>query len=200
MAFTFKTLKGLGLEEDKIDIIMEAHNEVVKSLKEDKDRYKGEAEEVETLREELKKANETIKALGDNDYQQKYEKEKEDFEAFKRDIQLKEEAAAKRSAYKALLKEAGVIDGKLDSVLKVCDLENIELKDGKIEKADELLESIKTEWKDFIVQTSTTGANTSTPPGNESHKMTKEEIMKIKDATQRQKAIADNLDLFGYHN
>ena len=41
-------------------------------------------------------------------------------------------------------------------------------------------------------------ANVSNPPGGEPGKMTKKEIMEIKDAGERQKAIAENHELFGF--
>ena len=55
------------------------------------------------------------------------------------------------------------------------------------------------EWADFITTTTQKGADTTTPPANTGGgKMTKEEIFKIKDASERQKAIADNHELFGF--
>ena len=46
MAFTRKMLKALGIEEDKIDQIMDAHVEVVDALKADRDTYKADAEKL----------------------------------------------------------------------------------------------------------------------------------------------------------
>ena len=57
---------------------------------------------------------------------------------------------AKETAYRALLKEAGVSEKRIDTVLKVSDIDGIELADGKIKNADELTESVKKEWADFI--------------------------------------------------
>ena len=60
-----------------------------------------------------------------------------------------------------------------------------------------MAETVKTEWSDFIVTTSTTGANTSTPPTNNVTGKTKEEILSIKDGAARRQAMMDNPQLFG---
>lgn len=77
-------------------------------------------------------------------------------------------------------------------------MSEIVIEEGKIKDADKLTESIKKEWSDFITVQQTSGAQTQTPPSNTGGKLTKEEILKIKDSTQRQKAIAENMELFGY--
>ena len=60
------------------------------------------------------------------------------------------------------------------------------------------IKAIKEDWADFITTSSTTGAQTSTPPsGAGKTYKTKEEIFAIKDTAERQKAIYDNKELFG---
>ena len=72
------------------------------------------------------------------------------------------------------------------------------LTEGKIKDAAKLTENIKTEWADFIVKTETKGANPATPPAHSgSGAKTKDEIMAIKDRSERRAAIAENLELFG---
>ena len=83
--------------------------------------------------------------------------------------------------------------------MKVSDVDAIEFDDdGKIKGADDLTKSIKSEWADFITTTETKGAETPTPPSNNGGgKMSKADIMKIKDTSERQKAIIENHELFG---
>ena len=70
--------------------------------------------------------------------------------------------------------------------------------EGKLKNVDELKKSAKEEWADFIVSTGSQGAYTPNPPANTGgHKMTKEQIMGIKDAEARQKAMLDNPEAFG---
>ena len=99
------------------------------------------------------------------------------------------------SAYKSLLKEIGISEKRIDAVAKLAELDKIKLdKDGKIEGSDDLKKSLSEEWSDFIVKDGKEGAETSTPPENKGGKvMTKEEIMKIKDTTERQKALREYL-------
>jgi hypothetical protein len=123
---------------------------------------------------------------------------KEEFEKYKADVDKKETTRSKEIAYKELLKEVGVSEKRISAILKVTNLEEMKIKDGKFEDADSLKKSIKEEWADFIQTESTKGADTKKPPQNNGTKTrTKEEIMAIKDGTERRKAMAENPELFG---
>lgn len=199
MALTRKMLKAMGIEDEKIEQIIEAHTETVEALKEERDGYKVQAEKVPAIQRELDGYKENAeKNEGKNPYKVKYDALKEEFESFKKDITAKETKAAKTEAYRELLKKSGIIEKHIDKVLKVSDLDSIELdKDGKIKDVDKLRESIKNEWDDFIPKDmGTQGANTTTPPANTGGKMTKEQIFAIKDTAERQKAMLENKELF----
>lgn len=200
MALSRKMLKAMGIEDEKIDQIIEAHSDTVDALKEERDKYKVEAEKLPGIQKELDTLKEAAeKNEGKNPYKVKYDALKEEFETFKADTEKAASKAAKENAYKALLKESGILEKHIDKVLKVSDLDSIELdKDGNIKDVDALKKSIKEEWDDFIPQDKgTQGANTSTPPANTGGKKTKDEILAIKDTAERQKAIAENINLFG---
>ena len=98
------------------------------------------------------------------------------------------------------MQEAGVSEKRINAVLKVSDVDAIELDDeGKVKEADTLKKSIGEEWADFIVTTETKGATTATPPtGSGKVYKSKDEIMAIKDAKERQTAIAENHEMFGF--
>ena len=195
MSLTRKMLKAMGIEEEKIDQIIEAHTETVDSFKEKVNDYKDKAEKYDDVKKQLDDLKD-----GDNDWQKKYEKEHNDFEAYKNDVTAKETKRTKEHAIRELLKSAGVSEKRLDAVLKVTNLDDFELdKDGKIKDADKHTETVKTEWADFIETTTTKGANTANPPANNGKGTgkTKDEIMSIKDPAVRQKEIANNPELFG---
>lgn len=195
MAVTRKFLKALGIEDEKIDEIIEAHTEVTEALKKERDSYKADAEEVGELRKKVKDAE----AKDGEDWEAKYKEEHEAFESYKTAQSDKEIAKAKETAYAKLLKEANVSEKRISSILKVTDLSKVELdKEGALKNADTLSEAIKNEWADFITSSRTKGADTKTPPGSSSGKLSREEIMKIKDPVKRQKAIAENFEAFGY--
>lgn len=96
---------------------------------------------------------------------EEYDKLKNEYDGYKKDTEAKEIKQNKEAAYKNLLKEVGISEKRIDSVLKVSDLNGVELdKDGKIKDVDKLKESIKTEWEDFIVKDHQQGADTPKPP------------------------------------
>lgn len=197
MAFTRKWLSALGIEQDKVDEIIAAHTEVTDALKEQRDGYKADAEKLTGVQAELDKARADAEKIGKDPWKVKYDALKEDFDKFKSDLTAKETKAAKESAYRALLKEAGITEKRIDAVLKVSDVDSVKLdKDGNIEGSDELLKSIKSEWADFIPTESTEGAKTANPPKNTGGGKTKAEILAIKDTGERQRAIAENISLF----
>lgn len=114
--------------------------------------------------------------------------------------QTKKDAhAAKEAKFREQLKAAGVLEKYFDRIVRLSgeDIDKMEL-DGKgnVKDADKLAESLKTDWSDYVGSTSTKGAKVDTPPTNTGSKMTKDQIFAIKDAGERQAAIAANADLF----
>lgn len=194
MALTRKLLKGMGLTEEQMDTIIEAHTDTEDELKSDLARYKADAEKLPGVQAEL----ENLKAKGDDGWKDKHDKVKKEFDDYKREQLQKETKSAKETAYRELLKSAGISEKRIDSVLKVTDLSAVELlEDGKIKNADDLKKSIKEEWADFVVTTKQKGADTKDPPANNGGAMSRDDIFKIRDASERQAAIAANLNLFG---
>lgn len=193
MALTRAMLKGMQLTEEQVSAIIEEHSNAVQGLKDEIKKYKADAEKLPEVQKELDKLKE-----GDgNNWEKKYNDEHNAFENYKKEVAGREAIAKVRSAYRKLLVENGVGEKHVDAILRVTDFSNIKIdKEGKLENADKLAESIKSEWAGFITTTGTKGAQVSNPPGGSKTTMTKDEIMKIKDTSERQKAIAENIDLF----
>ena len=165
MALTRTILEAMGIEEKKIDEIISAHAETMSALKQQRDSYKAQADELAEVQRKLDEANETIKANDSDAWKVKYDAIKEEYENYKSDISAKETTRAKQAAYREVLKAAGVSDKRIDSIIRVSDIDSVELDEsGKIKEAEKLTESIKNEWADFIVSTNTKGADTATPP------------------------------------
>lgn len=195
----------MGIDDDKQDEIINAHIEVVNALKEERDGFKEDAKKANKLQKEIDDLNESMKNGERSPYKVKYEAKvdeyndlKKQFDDYKADVSAKELESKKSNAYKELLKESGVSEKRIDSVLRVTDLSKIELdNDGKIKDSDGLEKNIKEEWSDFIVTESKQGATVSNPPSNTGGgKKTKEEILAIKDTAERQQAMLQNKDLF----
>lgn len=200
MSLTRKWLSALGIEADKIDEIIKAHAETVDGLKEEIGKYKSDSEKLAEVTKERDQLKEVVKNDKTEELQKQYDELKTEYESYKSDVQTKEVKANRSSAYKTLLKNAGISDKRIDSVLRVTDLSKIEFDDdNKIVDADKVTESIKEEWADFIVSEGKKGANTANPPASIGGGVkTKDEIMAIADTEERQKAIAENHELFGF--
>lgn len=168
MALTRKMLRAMGIEDEKADEIIEAHAETVDALKQkaaeagrDGEEAEGLRKQVEQLKADLAKAQEKGDPEG---FKSKYEDEHKAFEDYKAQVAAKDADRTKRSLYRKLLAEAGVDPKRLDAVMRVADLSEVEVKDGAIQGADELEKGIKADWADFIPTTSTKGAEPATPP------------------------------------
>jgi hypothetical protein len=188
--------------KDAVNEIIEGHTTSIEALREERDSYKAEAQKANDLAKQLEKAQKDLKEAqsedSENKYKAKYEMIKEEYKEYKKEIEAKATKDNKSKAYKDLLKEAGISDKRLEAVLKVSDIDSLEFDDdGNIKDKDELIKSIKDEWSDFIQTADVQGAKTDNPPANTGGKtMTKEDIFKIKDTSERQKAIKDNIELF----
>ena len=165
MALTRKLLTALGIDADKIEQIIEAHTETVDALKKQRDEYKAEAEKLPDIQKELDTLKKTVEDDPNKAYKQQYDDLKKEYDAYKEGVVKKETKAKKESAYRSLLKEAGVSEKRIDAIMRVTVMDDIELaEDGTIKDSEAKKESIKKEWADFIGTESVEGARTSTPP------------------------------------
>ena len=196
MSLTRKMLKAMGIEEEKIDQIIEAHTDTVDGLKSDLSKYKTDAEKLPDVQKEL----DELKAKGDDGWKEKHDKLKGEFDAYKKDVEAKETHNKKVEAYKAILKDANLSEKGIEKAIKYAEWDKIELDaDGKLKGANDHIKSVREEWAEYVTTTTTTGAKTSTPPANNGGKTgkTKEEIMAIRDPAVRQAEIAKNPEAFG---
>lgn len=168
MSLTRNYLKSMGLTDEQVSGIIEAHTDTVEALKTQRDQYKQDADKLVEVQKELDGLKEKA---GENDFEQKYKDMEKKYNDLVKENEQKETTAKIKDAYKALLKEAGVSEKRLESVLKVTDISALKLdKDGKLDGAKDLTENIKKEWADFIVTEGEHGANPATPPdGNRSN-------------------------------
>lgn len=203
MALTRKFLRALGIEDDKIDQIIDAHTETVDGLKEALEKAQADADKLPDIQKQLETAQADLDAAKKDSYKVKYEALKEDFEGYKEEQAKKETRAAKETAYRAFLREAGISEKRLDTVIRCSDVDGIELTEkGAIKGADRLRESVMAEWSDFIVETHIEGANTPNPPANTGGGtvLSTDEIMKVDDYRERQQLwgerIAANPELY----
>lgn len=169
MALTRKFLQAMGIDADKIDEIIGAHTETVNALKEERDKYKTDAERLPDVQKDLARVDKQLKEYEDADakdkWKVKYDALREEYDEYKSGVDAEKTTAKKTGAYRKLLKDAGVSEKRLDAVMRVTDLKDVELdEDGKLKDAKKLTDAIKTEWADFITTRQDQGADTKTPP------------------------------------
>lgn len=193
MALTRKLLKGMGLTDEQVDTIIEAHTDTVDGLKADVSKYKADAEKLPGVQKEL----DDLKTAGDGGYKEKYEKEHSAFEAFKTDITAKESKAAKEKAVRAYFESKNITGANLDLAMRGCGEEMAALElDGEKIKDTKSLDALVDGTYKGLVSKQTVRVDTGARFNGGGKPMTKDEIMQITDRAERRAAIAANMDLF----
>lgn len=196
MSLTRKFLKALGIEEDKIEEIITAHGETVTALKDEIEQAKQGAEDLAATakeRDTLKQRVEALeKASGDA------AKVQADFDAYKKQIETDKANACKKALVKKALEAAGANPAAIDLMIGTVDLSAVELDGEKLKDEKAVLKPIKEAHAGLFGTVQQRGTDPLAPLGGSGGTAkTKDEIMKIKDATERQRAIAENIAAFG---
>jgi len=195
---TRKSLKAMGLTDEQIDSIIEMHTETVDGLK---DKLKAAEEKANKL-DDVQKELDGLKANSGDDYKAKYEAEKKAFADYKADQTAKETKAAKEKAVKAYFEGKNITGANLDIAMRGCrdEIGAIELDGDKIKDTAALDALVGGTFAGLVVSKTVKGADTANPPANNGGKSykTKEEILAIKDRAERQTAIAENHEMFGF--
>lgn len=198
MSMTRKSLKAMGLTDEQIDSIIEMHTETVDGLK---DKLKTAEEKANKL-DDVQKELDGLKANSGDDYKAKYEAEKKAFADYKADQTAKETKAAKEKAVKAYFEGKNITGANLDIAMRGCrdEIGAIELDGDKIKDTAALDALVSGTFAGLVVTKTVQGAQTANPPANNGGKgyKSKEEILAIKDRAERQTAIAENHEMFGF--
>lgn len=190
MALTRKMLKAMGIDDEKIDQIIEEHVEVTDALKSQRDAATGE-------RDQLKKKLDDAAEEGGQEWKAKYEAERKAFEAYKADAEAEKGAAKVRALYRSELEGLGITGSRADAVLRATDLSKVEVEDGKLKDPEAVRKAIESEWAEFIPQKRTQGAGVANPPAGGGDAKTMDEIAKMKNPRERQAEIAKLLESEG---
>lgn len=195
MALTRKLLKGMGLTDEQVDTIIEAHTDTVDGLKDQIATYKADAEKLPGVQKEL---DDLKKDSSGNDYKAKYEKEHKDFQDYKDGITAKETAAAKEKAARAYFESKGIPADSMGLVIRgaKAEISGLELDGEKIKDSKALDALLNGDYKGLVGKTTKIGTDTQNPPETTGGKMTRDQIMAIADRTERRAAIAKNMELF----
>ena len=194
MALTRKMLKAMGIEEEKIDQIIEAHTETTDALKNELNGYKEDAGKLKEVQRELNE----IKSAGNEDWKAKHDAVKKEYDDYKADLANKEVLGTKKAAFANIAKSKGITDEKLITLItNNYDFSKEELDGDKLKNEKAIGDFLTTEYSGFIAKDGKEGASVERPPVNTGGSKTKEEILAIKDGHERRKAMAENPELFG---
>lgn len=199
--FRRQALEDLGVTDEKtIDKIMDLYHEIVDPIKDERDKYKAEAEtvpELERAKADLESKLKTAETERD-DFKTKHDTEKAEHDKLKADVASKETLAKKESALRSELKSKKYSDDAVKLILsKGGYTDKIELdKDGKPKNIDSIFADIQTDFAMFTPKETVISSKPDTPPVNAGGNAvkSKSEIMKIKDSAERQKAIRESIE------
>ena len=157
-------------------------------------------EQIEKEREAHAKELDDLKAKGDEGWKDKHDKLRKEYDDYKNEQTAKETRAAKEKAVRAYYESKNITGTSLDIAMKASgdEINGVELDDkGAIKDAAALDALVGGTLSGLVSTTVINGVRTPNPPANNGKTYTsKAEIMAIKDAGERQKAIAQNMDLF----
>lgn len=189
MSLTRKDLNEIGVPEEFHSQIIAKHRDTVDEIKDDRDKYKAAADKIPALEAERDSWKTKAEDGTATTRIKELEKQIQAFETEKLN-------GKKRTALTELLEEIGVDKGVIPLVLKGADLNSMELDGDTLKNRDTLAQSYRDELSAYVRKETEAGKMPPSPPANNSGRMTKEQIMAIKDRKERQTTIAQNLDLF----
>lgn len=164
MPFGRKFLKSIGLNEDQIESVVEAHIEVTNAQKATIAELTDKASKLDELQKELESLR------GKADFESKYNAKAKEFEDYKASVETEKRESAIKSAYRDLLVAEHVGERQLDAIIRATNFKDMKLgSDGKLENVDALKEAIKKDWSGFISTEHIRGAEVSTPPGGDNN-------------------------------
>lgn len=166
MALKRSFLKALGIEEEKIGEIINAHDETVSALKSEIDKYKEDAEKLPDVQKQLDDAKTALKAAEKDDYKGKYESEKAAHEKLKAETAAEKKRITKENAMREALKAAGYSDKGISKIIRFGGLsDKITLDDdGKATNADEFVKAADSDWSEYKGKSEPASAAPATPP------------------------------------
>lgn len=170
MALTKKMLKAMGLTDDQIEQIFDGHEEslnvqreTISEIKNKLEKAEAEAERLKNVEKDLLKAN--VKIEEAEETAKKLKSLRDEYDSYKAEVVKKATKESKGKAYRKLLSAAGIPEKRHDSIVKLTDLDAVEMDEsGNITNAKDLSKNIAEEWADFIVTKSEQGSSVPNPP------------------------------------
>lgn len=172
MALKREFLKAMGLDDEKISAIINAHAETVDGLKTKINDLETAIEPMKDVAKERDNLKEQLAKAGDSD------KVRAEFEAFRQQVENEKQEAKVTEEVRAICKEAGIArDSFLRAVGREFDRSKIQRgEDGTISNREALVEYVKKDFADFGSTTTDQGAPPVAPPSGGNKTYTRAEI------------------------
>lgn len=190
MALTRKMLKALGLSEEHIETIVEAHIETVTALTRERDDFKAQAETLDAVTKERDTYKEQAAKAGDT------AKVQAEFDAYKQKVEGEKTLTAKRAALLTAAEQAGVSREQFrNAIAKAWDMDKLELdENGAAKDMDGLKAAIQKDYADFIGKPGTDPVPPANPPaGGKSYSKADIENMSIEEINKNWETISKGL-------
>lgn len=192
---TRKFLRALGVADDKIDEIVNAHQDTLEEIRAERDGLKESSGKLAQAQAEVTRLTEKLaqaeKHGGD------VAKVQADFDAYKERVEAEKANAVKSAAVRKALKESGVQREEfLELLMGKVELDKVEMEGDAVKDADALTSPLKASYAGCFASVTDQGTKSQNPPSGGGTRMTKEQIAKIENRDERRAAIAANLDLY----
>lgn len=176
-SLTRKLLKSLGLSDEVIETIIEAHTDVTDALRNERDGYKTKAESITALEKERDQLKAQLDKAGDA------AKVRAEFDAYKAQVETDRANAVREQALRRALKDAGVQrDEFVELLMGKADLTGAEMDGDKLKDAAALIDPLKASYGGCFATTTTQGTAPVNPPTNGQQKLTREQIEGMSEA------------------
>lgn len=190
-----RRILGDAHTEDIENQLIALHLGVVDPLKDQIAQYNADADKMQDVQKEL----DDLKAKGDDGWKEKHDNVKKEFDDYKKEQTDKETREAKTKAAKAYFEGKGIEGSNLNLALRSCgnEIDALELDGDKIKDTAALDNLVSGDLAGLVNKAGTSfridmgGKLTSA-----GKKITKEEILSIKDGSARRKAMMENSELF----
>ena len=151
MSLTRSFLKSLGLDEDKISSVIEAHSETVTALNQRYSELEARYNDARQSADQLPGLQRELETMKKEDFRTKYESEKSAHEALKESLAKKESRAACEKAVRAYYIGKSIRGDNLTIAMRGTPLDDIALsEDGTIADTAPLDALVKGDFKPLI--------------------------------------------------
>lgn len=163
MALARSMLKGMGLTDEQVSAIIDAHSETVDALKQQRDSYKADAEKLSSVQQEL----DALKS--GKDWKAEHDTLKQAFDDYKAEIANKEKLASVKAAFRKLLESEKICSEDAELIMAATKFDDMKLADdGKLNDAEALSADIRQRYARYIPTVESKGKEPANPPGGDS--------------------------------